>query len=74
VPATAKHLPAFPDQQTVEFYEEEVTWSIRLKVPQSMKAGERPLKCQANYMIMTDKAVTLPGRWTLPEVRVKVKR
>jgi hypothetical protein len=43
-PATAEHLPAFPNRQTVEFYEE-VTWSIRLKVPQSIEAGERLLKC-----------------------------
>ena len=74
MPATAKHLPAFPDRQTVEFYEEEVTWSIRLKVPKAMETGERPLKCQINYMIMDDKTVTLPGRWTLPEVRVNVSR
>jgi thiol:disulfide interchange protein DsbD len=73
-PATAKHLPAFPDRRTVEFYEDEVTWSIRLKVPQTMNAGERTLKCQASYELVSDKAVTFPGRWALPEVRVKVNR
>lgn len=73
-PATAKHLPEFPDRETVQFYEEEVTWSIRLKVPQAMEAGERTLKCQASYMIMKHKAAVFPTRYTLPEVRVKVSR
>lgn len=73
-PATAKPLPAFPDRQTVEFYDEEVTWSIRLKVPQAMEAGERTLKCQASYLLMNDKVVTFPGRWTLPDLKVKVSR
>jgi hypothetical protein len=73
-PATAEPLRAFPDRQTVKFYEEEVTWSIRLKVPKAMEAGERTLKCQANYQLTNDNVITFPGRWTLPEVRVKVSR
>ena len=73
-PAIAKHLPDFPDRQTVEFYEDEVTWSIRLRVPQAMEAGERTLKCQASYMITKGKAAAFPTRFTLPDVRVKVSR
>jgi hypothetical protein len=73
-PATARPLRAFPGRQTVGCYDEEVTWSIRLKVPKAMEAGERNLKCQANYQLMNDKVVTFPGRWTLQEVWVKVSR
>jgi hypothetical protein len=73
-PAIAKPLRDFPGRQTVEFYDEEVTWSIRLKVPKAIEAGERILKCQANYQLADDKVFTFPGRWTLPDVRVKVSR
>jgi hypothetical protein len=73
-PATAEPVRAFPGRQTVECYDKEVTWSIRLKVPKSMEAGERNLKCQMNYQLMNDRVVTFPGRWTLQEVRVKVSR
>jgi hypothetical protein len=73
-PASAKPLRAFPARHTVEFYDEEVTWSIRLKVPKAMEAGVRTLKCQANYQLTDDKVITFPGRWTLPELRVKVSR
>ena len=33
MPANVKHDPAFPDQQMIEFFEEEITSSIRPKVP-----------------------------------------
>ncbi len=75
MPATVvKRHPAYPDRPTVECFEEEVTWSIRLKVPQDMEAGEKTLRCQASYQVMNDKSVTAPGRWTLGDVRVQVAR
>jgi hypothetical protein len=75
MPATVvKHPPAYPDRPAVEFFEEEVTWSIRLKVPDDMDAGEKTLKCQASYQLLNDKVVTFPGRWTLGDVRVQVGR
>jgi len=75
MPATAvKRPPAFPDRPTVEFFEEEVTWSIRLPVPQDMEAGEKTLRCQAGYQLMNEKVVTVPGRWTLDDVRVQAGR
>jgi hypothetical protein len=73
-PAIAKSLRAFPGRQAVECYDEEVTWSIRLKVPKDMVAEQRILKCQASYQLTDDKVFTVPGRWTLPEVRVMVSR
>ena len=50
-----------------------MTWSIRLKVPQAMEAGERTLKCQASYLLMNDKVVTFPGHG-LPDLKVNVSR
>jgi RNA polymerase sigma factor (sigma-70 family) len=74
-PATVLKRPAvFPDLPTVECFEEEVTWSIRLKVPRGMEAGEKTLRCQASYQLMNERSVTAPGRWTLDEVRVQVSR
>ncbi len=72
--SVVKRPPAYPDRPTVECFEEEVTWSIRLKVPQDMEAGEKTLRCQASYQLMSEKAVTAPGRWTLGDVRVQVGR
>jgi hypothetical protein len=70
----APSVKPHPVRQTIEFFEKEVTWSIRLKVPQGMEAGEKVLKCQAGYQIMNDRAISDPGRWTLQDVRVKVRR
>ncbi len=78
MPATVKRDPAFPDrqtaEQTVELFEKEVTWSIRLKVPQGMEPGEKTLRCQAAYQLMDESVITAPGRWTVRDVRVKVGR
>ena len=74
MPTTAKPDPAFPNQQTIEFIEEEITWSIRLKVPQGIAECEKTLRCQANYMLASGQVVTIPGRWTLDDVRVTICR
>ena len=74
MPATVKRDPALPNQQMIEFFEEEITWSIRLKVPKRMAEGEKTLRCQANYQLMNESVFTIPGRWTLRDVRVKVDR
>ena len=74
MPTTAKPDPAFPNQQAIEFFEEEITWSIRLKVPQRIAEGEKILRCQANYVLMGGQLFTIPGRWTLDDVRVTVGR
>jgi hypothetical protein len=74
MPTTAKPDPAFPNQQTIEFFEEEITWSIRLKVPQGIAEGDKTLRCQANYMLMSAQVITIPGRWTLDDVRVTIRR
>ena len=64
--------PNFPDVDSVEYYEDEVTWSIKLKVPAAAAAGKKSLRCQARYMICDAKTCSIPGRWTLPDVEFTV--
>ena len=40
--------PAF-DNQTFEYFEDEVSWSIPLKVPSGTAAGKKVIRCQASY-------------------------
>ncbi len=67
-----KKDPNFADLESVEFYEDEVTWSIKLKVPADAAAGDKTLRCQARYMVCDDKTCSIPGRWTLPEAILKI--
>jgi len=62
----------FPDLDSVEYYEDEVTWSMKVKVPAGTAAGKKTLRCQAGYMICDDKTCSIPGRWTLPDVELTV--
>ncbi len=64
--------PNFPDVDSVEYYEEEVTWSIKVKVPPGTTPGKKTLRCQARYMICDAKTCSIPGRWTLPAVELTV--
>ena len=64
--------PNFPDVDSVEYYEGEVTWSIKLKIPASAAAGKKTLRCQAMYMVCDAKTCSIPGRWTLPDIELTV--
>jgi thiol:disulfide interchange protein len=64
--------PNFPDVDFVEYYEDEVTWSIKVKVPATAAPGKKTLRCQARYMICDAKTCSIPGRWTLPDVELTV--
>jgi thiol:disulfide interchange protein DsbD len=70
--ATRKKEPAFPDLEFVSFYEDEVTWSIPLKVPSEAVSGKKTLRCQASYQICDAKSCSFPGAWTLPEIVLTV--
>ena len=70
--AITKKEPAFPELESVSFYEGEVTWSVPLKVPADAKAGKRTIRCQASYQICNAEKCSFPGRWTLPDVVVNV--
>jgi thiol:disulfide interchange protein DsbD len=67
----ARPEPAF-DNQVIEFFEDEVTWSIPLAVPADASPGKRTLRCQAGYQICNSQSCYPPGRWTLPEVTVTI--
>jgi thiol:disulfide interchange protein DsbD len=64
--------PNFADVEFVEYFEDEVTWSIKLKVPAGMEPGKRVLRCQAGYMVCDAKNCSIPGRWTLPDVELTI--
>jgi thiol:disulfide interchange protein DsbD len=68
-----KHKDAnFPDLASVEYYEDEVTWTIKVKIPAANPPGKKTLRCQARYMICDDKTCSVPGRWTLPDAELTV--
>lgn len=68
-----KHAdPNFPNVPFVEYFEEEVTWSVKLKVPATLAPGEKTVRVQARYMICNDSTCSPPGRWTLPAARVTI--
>ncbi len=67
-----KKEPAFPDIPFLEYHEDEVTWSLKLKVPADAKPGKKTLKCQAGYMICSDSNCSFPGQWTLPEAELTI--
>ncbi len=67
-----KKEPAFPDLDTVAFFEDEVTWTLSLKVPADAAPGKKTIRCQASYQICDAKSCSFPGYWTLPEVAVTV--
>jgi len=65
--AEARPEPAF-NNQIIEFFENQVTWSVALSVPADAAPGKRTLRCQAGYQICNDRSCFPPGRWTLPDV------
>ncbi|MGZ3432293.1 MAG: cytochrome c biogenesis protein CcdA [Isosphaeraceae bacterium] len=69
--AEARPEPAF-DNQLIEFFENEVTWSTTLSIPAGAAPGKRTLRCQAGYQICNDRSCFPPGRWTLADVALTV--
>ena len=67
-----KKEPAFPDLDSVSFFEDEVTWSLNLKVPADAMAGKKILRCQASYQICNAQSCSFPGKWTLPDVELTI--
>ena len=64
--------PNFSDVDSVEYHENEVTWSIKLKIPGDAAPGKKVLRCQAGYMVCDEKHCSIPGQWTLPEAVLTV--
>ncbi len=68
-----KHAdPNFPNVPFVEYFEEDVVWSVKLKVPAGAAPGEKTVRVQARYMICNDSTCSPPGRWTLPAAKVTI--
>jgi thiol:disulfide interchange protein len=64
--------PNFPEVDSVEYHENEVTWSIKLKIPEDTAPGQKVLRCQAGYMVCDAKHCSIPGLWTLPEAELTI--
>jgi thiol:disulfide interchange protein len=62
----------WPKLPFVEYFEDEVTWSIKLKVPPDTPPGKKTLRVQAGYMICNDKSCSMDGRWTLPPAELTI--
>ena len=67
----ARPEPAF-NNQLIEFFEHEVTWSITLTVPADSAPGKKTLRCQAGYQICNERSCFPPGQWTLPDVTLTI--
>ncbi len=67
-----KKEAAFPTLSYLEYFEDEVTWSIKLKVPAGTTPGKKHLRCQAGYMICSDQNCSFPGQWTLPDAELTI--
>lgn len=61
-----KKEPAFPELEFVEFYSDEVSFSISLEVPANAASGDHKIELQAYYQLCNDQNCSIPGRWTLP--------
>ncbi len=64
--------PNFAEVEFVEYHEDEVTWSIKLKIPDGTAPGKKILRCQARYRSATQKSCSIPGQWTLPDAELTV--
>ena len=71
-PPIQKKDPAFADLPFLEFHEDEVTWSLPLRVPADAAPGVKSLQVQAGYMICAQ-SCSIPGQWTLPAATVTIE-
>ncbi|MDR3618566.1 MAG: protein-disulfide reductase DsbD family protein [Paludisphaera borealis] len=71
-PPVAKPEPAFGDNLIVEYFEDEVTWSLDLQVPADAQPGKHTLRSQARYMVCTQNSCLPPTNQTLADVEINV--
>ena len=64
--------PNFAELEFVEYHEHEVTWTIKLKIPEGTAPGKKVLRCQAKYQVCDAKSCSIPGQWTLPDADLTV--
>jgi thiol:disulfide interchange protein DsbD len=70
-PPLSKPEPAF-NNQTVEFYDDDVTWSIALTIPIGTKPGKLTVRSQAYFQICDPKSCKPPVFVTVPDATVTV--
>ena len=54
--------PNFAQVDSVDYHEDDVTWSIKLKIPEGTEPGKKGLRCQARYQVCDAKLCSIPGR------------
>ena len=64
--------PASKVAPPLDYFEDEVTWSVKLGIPPGTASGKKMLRVQAGYQVCNDKTCSVPGRWTLPDVELTV--
>jgi thiol:disulfide interchange protein len=57
----------------VEFYEQEVTWSIPLEIPVGTAAGKKTLRCQIYFQICNDNGCKSPAYVTVPDAVLTIQ-
>ncbi len=62
---TRRKDPAFPDWPFTEFYENAVSWSIKLRMRADSPPGKE-YRVQVGYVVGKDRSCSTPVRWTLP--------
>ena len=72
-PPIKRKETAFPDLDSVEFYEGKVSWSVQLKVPADAKPGKADLRCQVFFQICDKNSCKPPSYRTLPTATLTVK-
>ena len=73
VEPTREKDPAFPELPFVAYHENEVTWSLKLKIPKDASPGKKPLRCQSAFQICSHSSCSFPGQWTLPSAELTVE-
>ncbi|MBX6316245.1 MAG: hypothetical protein IRY99_25530, partial [Isosphaeraceae bacterium] len=67
-----KKEAAFPSLEAVEFYENEVSWSLKLKVPGGIEPGPKTLRCQVYFQICDPRACKPPAYVTVPDATLTI--
>ena len=65
--------PNFEEVPFVEYFEDEVTWSVKLKVPAGVAPGKKTLRCQVHYMICNATTCSPPAYQTSSSNRLTVQ-
>lgn len=71
-PPITRKEPAFPDLESVSYFEDEVTWSLSLRVPADAQGGQKTLRNQIYFQICNEQSCKPPIRSTVPDVTLTI--